>query len=75
VRSHPAPSLVLCAPLLVCALKLHGGFIRSPAGMMQEITRTCSVLRVAAARRSGRSQGPRHLPARLGIGRVVLTLR
>ena len=63
VRSRPGSPLFLCAPLLLCALKLHGGMIQSPAGVMQEVVRSCSVLKIAAARRAGR--GPtstRELP-------------
>jgi len=62
VRSRSGSPLFLCAPLLLCALKLHGGMIQSPTGVVQEVVRSCSILKVAA-RRTGRGHtSTRELP-------------
>jgi hypothetical protein len=47
-------TLLIFVPLVICVVRLHAGKVGTPMGVTQEVARCLTMVRVAAARRSGR---------------------
>jgi hypothetical protein len=50
-------TILIFIPLVICGARLHAGAVGTPAGITQEVARCLNLVRVAATRRSGRTNG------------------
>ena len=50
-------TILMFIPLVICGARLHAGTVGTPAGVTQEVARCLNLVRIAATRRHGRTEG------------------